>query len=526
MNLSVKLSLTCFLLFLLFTQCLAADPKVQTWIDRANTASDEVTDPAAQNIVSDPLARALARSGDSKAALAAAKKIVEPLTKMYVLAAVAKSAQKTGDKVTCREAVESASQDAIDYAGPFYTQAYIELCFAAGMPDAAKEYADKLFEANSDPQPYLYLVQSYAASGDSATAEKLLQQKQLGDQGKLYAVRGSAEVKNFDAASKLAGTIDDSQIANQAHDSLAVALAHAGMENAAMLKAALISDAIHRNRAQGEVAVINSQGISLDQVRKGFAASNSRDHKIGLLGPLVGMLLKISAFGEAEQAIEEAVAAVIAEPRPVSTSAFGIYGDDAEIAYLRSCHLMIADKLIKRNQVDKAAEQVAKIEPLYDALSDEAAMIKWTIAPQLIDILVQLGELNRAEAKLQEIEDLSNRYTAAVPLAVHYVKAGDVEKGLEIVTANDPEGERYFGNENDAIAIALLESVSVARAAEFLESFSQTEGHAEAITNTARELVESKRLDKLEKLYSAAKSPFVRTLLATEAVNRLLLTEK
>jgi hypothetical protein len=524
MNLSSKLALTCCLSFLLFIPCHAADQKVQTWIDRANVAASEITEPAAQNIISDPLARVLARSGDSKAALTAAKKISESLTKMYVLSAVAKSAHEAGDNDTCREAVETVKQDAIENAGPFHTSAYINLCFDAGLPEAAMEYAGKLFKADGDVSPYHDVVQGYAASGDSAKAHQLLEERQLGDYGKYYLVQGLTAAKKYEDAIEAAGSIREQNPADRSHAHIATALAHEGQEAKANEQAALVKDSLKRNSLLGEVSLFSSKNDSVDQLRQRFAAAKARDIKTRLLNPLVWKLMEIDAFDEAEKAIDEAAVFVASEPREKTASKFGVYGDESELVFLRSAHLTIARKLIEEGKKDEAAAQVAKVEPLYDALSEEAALIKWPLAPLLVAVLVELGELARAEAKLQEIETPFTRSQAAVPIAVYYIKAGDVEKGLELVTANDSKDEHH-GSEYNDVALALLESVSVARAAEFLESLSETEGHGRAVRDTARKLVESKRLDKLEELYAAVKSPFVRTLLATEAANRLQTTE-
>jgi tetratricopeptide (TPR) repeat protein len=521
MNLSVKLALTCFLLFLLLTQCLAADPKVQTWIDRASESAGEITDPEQQSIVNDPLARALARSGEVVNALAVAKGIADPLPKMYVLTAIAEAARKTGNKEVCQQAVDAAKQDALDNAGPFHTSAYIDLCFAAGMPDAAMEYADELFKSDRDSTHYQKLVEGFAASGDVAAAEKLLDAKQLGDYGKYYLVQGLTAAKKYDEAIQVAGSIGEQHPADRSHSHIATALAHEGQEEKALEQAAMVRDSLKRSVLQGEISLFSSKNDSVDQLRKRFAAANTRDMKTRLLNPLVWKLMEIDAFDEAEMAIDEAVKYVANDPRKTSASKFGVYGDDSELVFLRAAHLTIAKKLIEVGKKDEAAMQVAKIEPLYDALSEEAALIKWPLAPQLVAVLVQLGELERAKTKLEEIKTPFTRNQAAVPIAVHYIKAGDVEKGLELVTANDSKDEHH-GSEYNDVALALLESVSVARAAEFLESLSETEGHGRAVRDTARELVESKRLDKLEELYAAVKSPFVRTLLATEAANRLL----
>jgi hypothetical protein len=505
--------------------CRAADPDVTLWIARASAAAGEISDLQARSLISDPLARMLARSGDVASAFAIAKGIVEPLPKIYVLTAVAKAAPQAGNKEVCQQAVEAATQDAIDNAGAFYTDAYIDLCFAAGMPEAAMKYADKLFQTGGDPQPYMHMIEGYAASGDSATSEKLLQEKQLGDYGKLYIARGLAEAKNFEAANKVAGTIEEPQFANQARERLAADLAHAGREEEAIQQASLISEDLHREGILGEVALFSSKNDSVDELRKRFAAANTRDTKIALVNPLVQKLVEVDALDEAEQAIEAAIKLIKETPRKVSESAFGIYGDDSEIVAARACHLEIAKKLIEQDEQENAAAQVAKIEPFYDALSEEAAIIKWALAPQLVEVLVQLGEVEQAEAKLKDLEDSPIRCEAALPIAVHYIKAGNVEKGLLLV-APSKEADEHDGSENDAVALALLESVSVVKAAEYLESLSETEGHARAVTDTARELVESKRLDKLEELYAAVKSPFVRVNLATEAANRLLLQSK
>jgi tetratricopeptide (TPR) repeat protein len=501
--------------------CRAADPDVTLWIARANAAADEISDLQARNLISDPLARMLARSGDVADALETAKGIVDPLPKIYVLTAAAKAAHQAGNHEICQQAVEAGKQDAIDNAGPFYTQAYIDLCFAAGMPEAAMEYADQLFQADGDPQPYLDIAQGYATSGNTVSAEKLLEGKHLGDYGNLSIVKGLTNAKDFDAAINVADAIKEPQISDLSREQLAVALAHADHEEAAIQQANLISNAVHRDGLLGEVALFSSKNDSVDELRKRFDAANTRDTKTALLGPLVMKLVEIGALDEAEQAIEAGVESIKMDPREVSASKFGVYGDDSEIVSLRAAHLEIAKKLIEQDDMDKAATQVAKVEPLYDVLPEEAALIKWPVTPALINTLIQLGELKRAEEKLASIQSSFSRVGAAVPLAVHYIKSGEVEKGLVYVAPSGDE-EQDHGSEFDAVAIALLESVSAARAAEFLESLSQTQAHGQAITGTARELVESKQLDKLEQLYATAKSPFVRTLLATEAANRLL----
>jgi hypothetical protein len=501
--------------------CLAADPDIRLWSDRARAAAGEISDLQARNLISDPLARMLARSGDVAGAFAAAKGIVEPLPKIYVLTSVAEAARQAGNKTVCQKVVDAGKQDAIDNAGPFYTSAYIELCFAAGLPQAAMEFADSVFKTDSDPQTYQDIVQRYAASGDVAAAERLLKEKNLGDYGKHSLVQGLVEAKDYDAATKVADTIEDQQPADRAHSAIATALAHEGQKDLAKKQAALLTEPLERNSLLGEVELFSSRKDSVDELRKSFAAAATRDTKTQLLGPLVQKLVEISALDEADQAIEAAVETIMKDPRPMSTSKFGVYGDDSEIVYLRAGHLSIADKFIKQNELEKAAAQLAKFEPLYDVLPEEAGLVKWPVTPALINTLIQLGELKRAEEKLASIQSSFSRVGAAVPLAVHYIKSGEVEKGLVYVAPSGDE-EQHHGSEFDAVAIALLESVSAARAAEFLESLSQTQAHAQAITNTARELVESKRLDKLEELYAAVKSPLVRTLLATEAANRLL----
>lgn len=504
---------------------VAAEPSIKTWLDRATAAVSEIADPVVQGAPNNPLARALARAGDPAAALAAAKQIIEPLPKMYVLKALAKAARAAGNKEVCQQAVEAGKQDAIDNAGPFYTSAYIELGFAAGMPEAAMEFAGSLFKADGDPSPFHYVVQGYAASGDFATAHKLLEEKQLGDDGKYYLVQGLTAAKNYDEAIKVADSIDDQHMANRSHSHIATALAHEGQEEKAQQQAAKVSDPLERSDLLGEVALFSSKKDTVDELRKRFAEADTRDTKTSLVGPLVQKLVEIGEIDEAERAIETGVKAIENDPREASASKFGVYGDDSEIVFLRAAHLEIAKKLIEKNEREEAAEQVAKVEPLYDTLSEEAALIKWPLAPQLVAVLVRLGELERAEAKLQEIETSFTRSQAAMPIAVHYIKAGDVTKGLQFVTTNDSEDEHH-GAEYNKVAIALLESVSAANAAEFLESLTQTEGHARAVTDTARELVESKRLDKLEELYAAVKSPFVRAYLASEAANRMLLEAK
>jgi hypothetical protein len=517
--------LSALIAVLVVVPSAGAESLVQTWLGRATFAVSEISDPAVQGAAYNPLAWALSRSGNVTSALTAAKGIVEPLPKIYVFKAVAEAAQKAGNKEVCQQAVDAAKQDAIDNAGAFYTSAYIELCFAAGLPDAAREYGDQLFKSDRDSTHYQEIVKGYAASGDAVSADKLLEEKQLGDYGKYYFVQGLTAAKNYDKAIQVADSIDDSHAADRSHSHIATALAHEGKEERAQEQAALFKDSLKRNVLQGEVSLFSSKNDSADQLRKRFAVANARDIKTRLLSPLVWKLMEIDAFDEAEMAIDEAAEFVMNDPRKETASKFGVYGDDSELVFLRAAHLTIARKLIEAGKKDRAAEQVAKVEPLYDALSEEAALIKWPLAPQLVGVLVDLGELERAEAKLKEIETSFTRSQAAVPIAVHYIKAGDVEKGLEFVTMNDPKDEHH-GSEYNDVALALLESVSAARAAEFLESLSETEGHARAVTDTARKLVESKRLDKLEELYAAAKSPFVRTYLAAEAANRLLLEAK
>lgn len=522
MNLFAKLALPCCLLFLLFSPCQAAESNVKTWIDRASESASEITDPDLQSIVNDPLARTLARSGEVVDAVAAAKGITDPLPKMYVLTAVAKAAHQAGNTEVCRQVVEAAKQDAIDNAGPFYTQAYIELCFAAGLPDAAMEYADKLFKSDRDPTHYQELVEGFAASSDVAAAEKLLEAKQLGDYGKYYLVKGLTAAKKYDEAIQIADSISVQHPADRSRSHVATALAHEGQKVKAIKQAALLTQPLERNGLLGEVELFSSRNDTVDELRKSFAAAATRDTKTKLLGPLVQKLVAISALDEADQAIDAAVATIMKDPRPMSTSKFGVYGDDSEIVFLRAGHVAIADKLIEQNKLDKAAEQLAKFEPLYDVLPEEAGLVKWPVTTPLIKTLVQLGELDRAEEKLASIQSSFSRVGAAVPLAVHYIKSGDVEKGLQFLAANE-EGKEIEGLEYGEVALALLDSVSSAKAAEFLESLTQTDVHGRAITDTARDLVESKRLEELEELYSAVKSPFVRTLLATEAANRMLL---
>lgn len=524
MKLSARLALTCSLWILLFALCEANEPNTKAWINRANASANEITESTSQNIIRDPLARVLARSGDSKTALAVARKSTEPLAKMYVLAAVAKAARQVGDKDTCRKAVDAVKQEAIDNAGAFYTAAYIELCFAAGIPDAAKDYADQLFKSDRDSTHYQEIVKGYAAIGDTASAESLLEEKQLGDYGKYYLVQGLTSAKKYEDAVRVANSIDEQHPADRSRAHIATALAHDGQEEKAQEQAALVKDSLKRSVLQGEVSLFSSKNDSVDRLRERFAAAKTRDMKTRLLSPLVWKLSEIDAIDEAEMAIHEAAKFVANDPRNKTASKFGVYGDDSEIVFLRAAHLTIAKKLIEADNKDRAAAQVAKVEPLYDALSEEAALIKWPLAPQLIAVLVQLGELERAEAKLREIETPFVRSQAAVPIAVHYIKVGDVEKGLELVVANDSKDEHH-GSEYNDVALALLESVSAVRSAKFLESLSETEGHGRAARDTARELVESKRLDNLEELFAATKSPFVRTMLATEAANRLQTSE-
>jgi hypothetical protein len=259
--------------------CLAADPDIRLWSDRARAAAGEISDLQARNLISDPLARMLARSGDVAGAFAAAKGIADPLPKIYVLTAVAKAAHQAGNKTVCQQAVDAGKQDAIDNAGPFYTSAYIELCFAAGLPQAAMEFADSVFKTDSDPQTYQDIVQRYAASGDVAAAERLLKEKNLGDYGKHSLVQGLVEAKDYDAATKVADTIEDQQPADRAHSAIATALAHEGQKDLAKKQAALLTEPLERNGLLGEVELFSSRKDSVDELRKSFAAATTRDTK-------------------------------------------------------------------------------------------------------------------------------------------------------------------------------------------------------------------------------------------------------
>jgi tetratricopeptide (TPR) repeat protein len=491
---------------------------VQTWIDRAVAATGQIDDPEMRSFAHYHLARVLSRHGDAKQALESARQVTRPLQQLYALKYVAEAAQQSGDQEFCREAVAVAKPAAMKDPGAFIDRAYIEVCFAAGLPAAALEYADATYKPEIGTSTYQQIVSAYTASGDPRSAEQLIKSKNLGEQARLTMVGGYLAADDMQAAIKVIESVADTDLANRHYGSIATHLAHKGDNAGAQKYVALIQDDAARRRTAGEVARYYVQDDSLEELRAGFAAADSREVKSAILLFLVRKLCEAHLFAEADRAIEQAVEAISDDPQPDVSSKFGTYGDLSATAWARGQHLEIAKSLVEQGKLDEASEQVAKLATALDEVPAEAALVRWPLEPALIRGLLKIGRKEEALQRAEKMPGMS-RAQAMAEIAVHEIEAGRVDEGLQLLAG--PVDNRFTGLEKGDVALALLRTASVEKTADFLNHLEITDLSGRAFNQVAHKLVEENDLAKLEVMYTALDSPVGQAHYAMEAAERL-----
>jgi tetratricopeptide (TPR) repeat protein len=234
-------------------------------------------------------------------------------------------------------------------------------------------------------------------------------------------------------------------------------------------------------------------------------------------------LIKVNAFDEASQGIDEAVTAIEAAPQPEATSKFGTYGDIAAIANVRYLHLPIADALIEKNQRDAAAEQYKKASEALDMLPPEAAIVKSIGERHRILTLVKLDRIDDAIEVVEHLPKTGMNAKIATPIAVQLIKNGETDKALAFMESIPPMP--IDNSERGEIAAALFDAHGVDRCLDYMASLDESEGAARAWQQLARVFAEQKRFDDLEKLYAAIDSKFGKAHVAIEVATRLQYPE-
>jgi hypothetical protein len=515
-----------YLTALVISNCLHAeevDPRFPSWIERAVASTAAIENADSASYANYQITYPLSRAGDAARALESAMKVTKTQLKLYALKAAAEAAHNSGDTKLCREIVAAGSSVDADQDYSFLQGAFLDLCFAAGLPEEALLYAERNYDPRMGPNAYLNVVTHYCSTGNRQAAEQIVEEKQLGDQGYLAMMRGFAAANQLDEAEEIGRMIKDPAILDQAHTLLATSLMRNGDMDAAKKEMALIKDP---SRIQGYIPELTrerSRDLTLDELSTEFKDSTDRNIKSALLPRLVQELIKVNAFDEASQGIDEAVTAIEAAPQPEATSKFGTYGDIAAIANVRYLHLPIADALIEKNQRDAAAEQYKKASEALDMLPPEAAIVKSIGERHRILTLVKLDRIDDAIEVVEHLPKTGMNAKIATPIAVQLIKNGETDKALAFMESIPPMP--IDNSERGEIAAALFDAHGVDRCLDYMASLDESEGAARAWQQLARVFAEQKRFDDLEKLYAAIDSKFGKAHVAIEVATRLQYPE-
>lgn len=518
---------TCCLTALVIPICLQAedvDARLQPWIERAVASTTEIENADSASYANYQLAHVLARAGDAAGALEAANKVTNTQLKLYALKVAAKAAHEAGDTELCREIVAVGRSAETDQDVSFLQTGFLDLCYAAGLPAEALRYAERTYDPRMGPSAYLSVISHYCATGNRQAAEELVKEKLLGDKGYLAMMQGFTAANNLDEAEQIGRKIEDLTIMDQVHSLLAKVLMKKGDMDAARKEAALISNETRAREWLSELVREWSRDLSLDEIRTEFKNSTDRGVKSALLPRLMQELIKENAFAEASRALDEAVAAIEADPQPDASSKFGTYGDLAAVANVRNFHLSIAGALIEKNQLDAAAEQYEKARQALDALPPEAAIVKAMGETLRIQTLVKLNRGDEALEVVEQLPETGMRAKIAAPIAVHLIKTGETDKALALMASIPPMPVDV--SERGEIAAALFDAHGMERSLEYVATLDESDGAARAWQQLGKSLVEQQRFAELEQLYAACDSQFAKAHLAIAVATRLQFPEK
>ncbi|TWU55554.1 hypothetical protein Poly59_18540 [Rubripirellula reticaptiva] len=260
---------------------------------------------------------------------------------------------------------------------------------------------------------------------------------------------------------------------------------------------------------------------TLESLRKAFDEAADRDAKLAAFQPLAVQLLQSKSFDSLENLIENAVEAVEQEPRPDVSSKFGTYGDLATIAKIRSRQLQAAFMLADDGEVAAAIRYLKIVDPLIDALPDQAALVKWELQSLRIRLLLKLNRTDVAITQLDKVQSPLIRSSAAAAIAAHEIEAGDFEAGLEM--AKRIGDEPGSGDANGEVAISLFVHGDRKVAAEFVNQLGTSDQAMNTFVSLARFWVETGNFEQLESVFDDLESPEARTHYAVAAAEYLKL---
>lgn len=502
---------------------------VRVWIDRAIASTGVMDGAEAESYASYHLARVRGRAGDAAGAFESALRVIEPQRRLYALKYAAEAARKAGNTERCREIVAAGRRAAASDEGSFTTSAFIDVCFSAGFPGEAVEYAGSVSNSAVRHHAYSTIARKYCAHDNREAAERVLRSRIRGgdarDYGRRDMIRGLIAAGDLEAARDLVNNIEDPDVAAQALSDLAEALANAGDVAQAEKLATRVQDGSIRRQLLAEISKIGVEGGPVDRARAKFAAAESREEQMTLLEPLVELLLEVEAFDEADRAVDKVAASIERNPRPAVSSKFGTYGDRAALARVRVLQLVIATKLADRGGSERAAELLEKSDAAIDRLPPESYLVRWLSEVARIRVLLKLDREDEAVERLREMgpDSKSIQSRAATAIAVHLISTGDIERALQI-TARKTGKDGARANEG-LIASALVRRGEMERAVQILNQAGESEEDADAFRDAARDLVEAGQLEKVEALYEALGSPVARAHVAIETAERHLRKE-
>ncbi|MGB7329115.1 MAG: hypothetical protein WBD31_29815 [Rubripirellula sp.] len=260
---------------------------------------------------------------------------------------------------------------------------------------------------------------------------------------------------------------------------------------------------------------------SPDSLTKAFDKAADRDAKIAAFTPLATQLLQSQSFDALDSVVERAVAAVEQDPRPDVSSKFGTYGDLASIAKIRGMQLRAAIMLANEGQVAAATRHLEIVDPLIDALPDQAALVKWEMQDLRIRLLLKLERTEDAITQLKKIQSPLIVSRAAAAIAAHQIESGEVDAGLKM--AKRIGDEPGSGAASGEVAIALFQHGDRDVAVEFVNQLGTSDETMYAFDSLARHWVETDNAEQLESVFDVLESPEARTHYAVSAAEHLKL---
>jgi hypothetical protein len=496
------------------------------WIERAVAAVETIDDGAARGFAHYHLARIYGRSGDAKGALASAKQVADAQRKLYALAHAARAAHASNDAALCEQIVAEGRSAVMNKAGAFVSRAMIKLCFDAATPGAAVEYSQTLSNVGVRRLAHSTIAQEYCARGDRAAADEFLRSVALPgdwlDHGRAAMVRGLIEAGDLKAAGDLVNEIESPEFKDGALTTLAEAYMRQSDAEQANQLALSITDATKRRQLTARFESVKLKDRSLDAWRAAFAAAETREEKTPLVPPLVAKLVEAGAFDEAEQTVDAAAEAIERNPQADVASKFGVYGDAAALAMVRSSHWTIAAGMIAKGETEKAVVQIEKASAALDRLPPEAALVRWPLELQQVGALLSLGRIDEAIARAKSMDRPFNRSHAVVAIAVYQIKTGDVAAGLETAALANADDRTSSGK--DHVAAALLLQGETEAASRFVnQQIGDQEGDSQSLQSVARDLVKANRQAELLAFFNRIDRPVARTHLAIGAAEAFLL---